>query len=371
MMNNPQMTRSVTEPIGIYIHIPFCERKCHYCDFYSVVGDEALKDQYLEALFCAIEATPKGQADSLYLGGGTPTLFGAERLTRLLQAVQTRFSLTGEVSLEANPNTVDLTMLQMLRKAGFNRISFGAQSTDERQLQTLGRTHKATQVTEAVLWAAAAGFDDISVDLMIGLPDQTWESLQKSIADLTALPITHLSAYLLKVEEGTAFDCKTIVDRLPDEDAVSDWYLATVAALESAGFFQYEISNFAKEGYPCKHNLKYWQVKPYLAFGPTASGFVDGVRYRYPRDLQAFLETCGRTVEFEEICDLSEERVMLGLRLTAGIPLAMLGEKKGMHTRLQLFQKTGLLTLTEERVALTPKGFLLSNGIIADLLGRL
>lgn len=364
------------EPLGIYVHVPFCVRKCPYCDFYSVVGEEAAMDAYTDTLCKELCAAPEGTADSLYFGGGTPVLLGAKRLIRLLQTVQEKFQLQGEITLEANPNAVNKQLLEQLCSAGFNRISFGMQSANAAELQALGRQHTAEQVRAAVLDAKAAGFDDISVDLMMGTPHQTVETLCQSISFLTALPLTHISAYLLKIEPGTAFHSQAVLDLLPDEDVVSDAYLAAVEWLEAAGFLQYEISNFAKPGRESKHNLKYWKRQPYLGFGPAASGFFDGKRYTHPRDLAKYLETGGQTAVLEEDrVDPLEEALLLGLRLTEGLSLQTLeqfgADLQQIKRLTKKYEQYGLLRQKEGYIQLTPSGFLVSNSILADFLAVL
>lgn len=365
------------QEVGIYLHIPFCTRKCPYCDFYSVAGDGAVMDAYTDALCAEMDAAPAAIADSLYLGGGTPILLGANRLIRLLQKAQQEFCLTGEITLEANPNVSDFDTLLALRQAGFNRVSFGMQSANEQELAVLGRQHTPEQVCRAVLAASRAGFEDISVDLMIGTPHQTVDSLCNSIDFLSTLPLTHISAYLLKVEPNTAFQNADVLSMLPDEDTVSDSYLTAVRRLETAGFRQYEISNFAKPGHESLHNLKYWQCRPYLGFGPAASGFFDGVRYTHPRDIEGYLANHGQTAMVEETAvDPLAEAIMLGLRLTEGIDLSALSamypfdlqqaeQLAGKYARYGLLRKNGC------RIALTPEGFLLSNSILADFLAQL
>lgn len=362
----------MSEPVGIYLHIPFCKQKCPYCDFYSVVSDDALMDRYVDALIAEIKTAPKVVADSLYLGGGTPILLGADRLCRLLDAVTTQFALSGEITLEANPNATDYPTLKTLRQAGYNRISFGVQSTSAQELGELGRLHDKNQAIQAVLLAKKAGFTDISVDLMIGTPKQTLPSLLQSVDILTKLPITHLSAYLLKVEARTPY-AKMTLD-LPDEDTVTDGYLAVVARLKQRGLLQYEISNFAKEGFESKHNLKYWQGKPYLGFGPAASSFFDGKRTTHTRDLQSYLQDPASTVVVEETSvDGLQEAVLLGLRLSAGVDFSALQAQYGfdlqaVRARMMRYQSAGYAIITGNHMRLTPQGFLLSNSIITDLL---
>lgn len=361
---------------GLYLHMPFCARKCPYCDFYSCRGNRETQHRYLDRVLEELQQAPAGvMADTLYLGGGTPSLLLPQELGRVVAACRERFALRGEITLEANPGTVNAASLGALREAGFNRISFGVQSFVEEELAHLGRLHTAQMAKDAVLAAREAGFSNISVDLMLGIPCQTPRSLAQSLEMLGTLPVTHLSAYLLKIEPGTAFDCPEIQALLPDEDTVCALYLQTVRQAEALGLAQYEISNFAKPGFESRHNLKYWEGKPYLAFGPSAHGFWNGVRYTHPNDLTAYLAgDFGCTVE-EEHPDRLEETLALGLRLTRGISFDALAEefrldRRVMQRLLHTFCSAGWMQKTDIGYGLTPEGFLLSNNLIAEWLAK-
>jgi oxygen-independent coproporphyrinogen-3 oxidase len=264
------------QPFGLYIHIPFCTRKCAYCDFYSVTADDTLMDTYLLALCNSLQEWSQKlggrNAQSLYLGGGTPILFGARRLCTLLNECKRHFGLEqAEITLEANPNHTDYETLLALRHAGYNRISFGVQSAVDDELKQLTRSHTAEQAEAAILAARQAGFENISADLMLAIPGQTQESMRQSVRFLSALGIQHISAYLLKIEEGTPFYERRAALPLPNEDETAELYLQAVTALEEAGYQQYEISNFAKVGFACRHNLLYWDCQEYLGLGPAAA----------------------------------------------------------------------------------------------------
>lgn len=362
------------KPFGIYIHIPFCSQKCPYCDFYSSPSQLALQKQYIETIFRQIDSLPNEiKADTLYFGGGTPSLLEPALLTRLTQKIIQKCSLSGEISLEANPGTVTEQKLFLLREAGFNRISFGMQSAVLEELSLLGRQHSPKQVEQAVLLARKAGFESVSVDLMLGIPRQTLKSAEYSLRFAIDLGIDHLSAYLLKIEPGTAFDCEEIRLLLPDEDSICDIYLQTCAQAELASLFQYEISNFSKIGKECRHNLKYWQGDEYLAFGPSAHGFCQGKRYYYPRSLTDYLQTNGNQPLIEEASVNSlEETILLGLRLKKGLYLPKLLETYRLPAHLfdqkiEQYLSYGLMEQKNQHIFLTPKGFLLSNTIIAEL----
>ncbi len=364
----------VKKPIGIYLHIPFCDGKCPYCDFYSVC-DTGMADRYADALIgeLARAARPDVTADTLYLGGGTPPLLGTDNLCRLLEAVQRHYAFSGETTLEANPGSVTLQSLTALRQAGFNRISFGMQSAVPEELARLGRKHTPAQVSAAVEAAKAAGFTNISVDLMLGIPGQTADTLSESIAFVHTLAVSHLSAYLLKVEENTPFWQQRIWEECPDEEESASLYLQAVQQLAQIGFTQYEISNFAKPDMACRHNLKYWHCAEYLGFGPAAHGYFDGKRYGHTRDLAEYLKSPEQTVFLtDEAPGDFEEYAMLRLRLTEGLSLAEAKKRDcdidTLRQKAMPYQKAGLLRLDGDRLALTPEGFLLSNSLIGALI---
>lgn len=362
------------KPIGLYLHIPFCDGKCPYCDFYSV-GSRKQVDRYTDALISEMEAyaAPELVADTLYLGGGTPPLLGTASLLRLIQATKTLYSFSGEATLEANPNSVTSEMLSKLRESGFNRISFGMQSALPEELKLLGRKHTPEQVAAAVSDAKAAGFQNISVDLMLGIPGQTVASAMESIDFLQSLGVQHLSAYLLKIEENTLFYRKQIGRLCPTEEECCDIYLAVVERLQKIGFQQYEISNFSLPQYESRHNMKYWHCEEYLGFGPAAHGYHRGVRYGHTRDLTGYVDNPSTTIFItEDHPGGFEEYAMLRLRLNEGLSLAAC-ETFGINTELLIkkavrFEKVGLLQLQDGRIRLTPRGFLVSNELISELI---
>jgi len=252
-------------PLGLYIHIPFCRSKCAYCDFYSLAGAEERMDDYCQALERHLaEVAPQAEchkADTVYFGGGTPSYLGAERLCRLLGSIRKLYKVDkhAEITLEANPDSAtDRKTLKRLRKAGFNRLSLGVQSMDDALLQTIGRIHTRQQVQEAVAAARKAGFKNLSLDLIYGLPGQTMEGWEKTLSDAVGLHPEHLSCYGLKLEEGTPLYRRQGELTFPDEDMQADMYLYAVEFLKQCGYEQYEISNFAKPGFASRHNLKYW-----------------------------------------------------------------------------------------------------------------
>ena len=367
--------------LGLYIHIPFCKAKCAYCDFYSLAHSEEKMDAYMAALLRHLEeVAPRAagmQVDTVYFGGGTPSYLGAARLCRILQTVLRRYDVArdAEITLEANPDSAgDWKELRRLRRAGFNRLSLGVQSTDDALLRRIGRVHTCEQVQQAVKAARQAKFTNLSLDLIYGLPGQTMEDWQRTLADAVALGPEHLSCYGLKLEEGTPLWQQRQALTLPDDDAQADMYLYTVAALEEAGYQQYEISNFARPGRASRHNLKYWNMEEYAGFGPGAHSDFGGVRYGYVRDLDRYI--AGQLVLAEsengETLARDYEYVMLSLRTAAGIDRQTFEKRyrqrfQPMEALFEQYEKAGFALPTEGGWRLTPKGFLVSNSIIAAL----
>lgn len=373
-------------PLGLYIHIPFCKQKCVYCDFYSLAGNEGRMDAYVEALCTDLRETAQYTAgysvDTVYFGGGTPSYLGEKRLVKVLKTVLKHYHVEkdAEITLEANPDSAgDFKMLRALRRAGFNRISLGMQSGCDEELREIGRVHTAAQTRAAVAAARKAGFENLSLDLIYGLPHQTMERWQANLAEAVSLAPEHLSCYGLKVEEGTPLFARQESAELPDDDAQADFYLAAVEYLAGQGYAQYEISNFAKPGKASRHNLKYWQLQEYAGFGPGAHSDLGGVRYAYDRSLDTYIEGVkNHAPVFSERCrippaDRDLEWIMLGLRTAAGL------EAKEYEYRfrrrfapflpfLEKCRDAGYAVEQNGRWRLTPRGFLVSNQIIGEML---
>lgn len=372
--------------LGIYVHIPFCRSKCQYCDFYSLGGrrDPHTVDDFLQALAIHIKETaarcPDYAVDTVYFGGGTPSFFGGENLRRILDEIQEHFHVLrdAEITYEANPDSITEKQLKRLRRAGFNRISIGVQSDDNDMLKKLGRPHNYEQAATAVARARKAGFDNLSLDLMYGLPGQTLLDWRDTLNHVLELNPEHMSCYGLKVEEGTPLweykDCAN----LPDDDAQADMYLAAVEILSQAGYEQYEISNFAKPGHMSRHNLKYWLGEEYIGFGPAAASDFGGMRYTNRPDIAAYnnamLHHGSALSECEEIPlrERAGEYVMLRLRTALGIDAQeyetqFLMPFEPLEALLQRFAEQNLCRKTAGRWVLTPQGFLLSNQIISSL----
>ena len=353
--------------IGLYIHVPFCRKKCPYCDFYSVGFNPKktpefsadLAGKYADAVIRNIRHYNE-RYDTVYFGGGTPILL-ARQIPRILAEVHRTAS--AEVTVECNPSEMDEETLKILFDCGVNRLSVGVQSVSNRDLRRLGRTHTFEQAKQAIITAVGIGFCDISIDLMLGLPGQDHISLVYMISKLRELPITHVSAYLLKIEPNTAFGKNP--PPLPSDDEAAESYLIMGRMLENSRFHQYEISNFAKGGMTSRHNLKYWRREEYIGIGAAAHSFYKGRRFEVARNLREFINSDHQT---ELVTDGApnelEEKIMLGLRLMEGIPEELYSH---ILDGLPLVPKD-YYTLGNGRLALTPRGFLVSNEIIATLL---
>lgn len=378
------------ERLGIYVHIPFCRSKCDYCDFYSLAGREERMDSYQRALLAHLKETaPMARGvwvDTVYFGGGTPSFYGEKRLRELLSAIQKHYRLEkgAEVTLEANPDSVDFKSLRSLRRAGFNRVSIGMQSACPGELAAVHRPHTVEQGDRAVAEARRAGLKNLSLDLIYGLPGQDMASWQGTVEHALALEPEHLSCYGLKVEQGTPLAARTAAgEPLPDDDAQADMYLWTADRLKRAGYEQYEISNFARPGFESRHNLRYWLLRPYIGFGPGAHSDFGGRRYAWVRDLEGYikgvLEGSAPLLDSQDLIPPEErscEYLMLGLRTARGIEE---WEYRGryfmdfspLEARLEEFQAQSWAEKTPQgRWRLTPKGFLVSNQLIGELLER-
>ena len=383
----PFFRRQDRTPLGIYVHIPFCRSKCQYCDFYSVTEkDTALLDRYLYALIAHIKEAgplaPDYVVDTIYFGGGTPSLFGAEGLSAILNAIRKYFDVapTAEITFEANPDSVTDKLLRRLRSEGFNRVSLGIQSDRDEILKKIGRPHTYKQAVEAVQKIRKAGFKNLSVDLMYGLPDQTLEGWRTTLKNVLKLQPEHISCYGLRLEEGTPMHEFQDYYNLADDDLQADMYLEAIALLRKFGYRQYEISNFCRKGHVSRHNLKYWTGCAYLGFGPDASSDFAGRRFAIVRDLKAYIDgihSGGQVLrEMQEIPgrERAGEYLMMRLRLSSGIDPAEYEQKfllpfAPLEQKLLEFKDRGFAVKTYDgRWHLTPEGFLLSNTLLTELL---
>ena len=371
--------------LGIYIHIPFCASKCGYCDFYSKAGCAGQMPRYQQALLTHIqEAAPRiapAYIDTVYFGGGTPSYYGAKRLCEILEAVKCtgRLLKSAEITVEANPDSMKRAELRQLRKAGVNRLSIGMQSANNDILKMIGRRHNFKQVEMAVKNARAAGFDNISLDLIYGLPSQTRSEWADTLAKALELHPEHISGYGLKLEPGTPMYAYSGSPLLPDDDEQANMYLCMVETLERYGYAQYEISNFCIKGYESRHNLKYWRLEDYMGFGPGAHSCMGRLRYSYVRDLDGYISGVsgdGNMIdEYEQIGDFERgaEYLMLGMRTVYGISqqeyyAIYRSDFSGIEQTLREFQARGWALEQDGRWRFTPSGFLLSNVLIGKLL---
>ena len=383
----PFLSRNNKTPLGIYIHIPFCRSKCQYCDFYSVTDkDSKTFDRYLDALCAHIREAgalaPGYLVDTVYFGGGTPTYFGADGLAQILSVVRKSFDVSNnaEITFEANPDSVSDRLLKRLRSEGFNRVSLGIQCDDNGILKKIGRPHDYAQAVHAFQRIRKAGFRNVSIDLMYGLPGQTLEQWEKTLKNVLRLEPEHVSCYGLKVEEGTPLYAYQDYCDLADDDTQAQMYLSAVEILRSFGYRQYEISNFCRKGAVSRHNMKYWTGGEYLGFGPDASSDFAGRRFSIVRDLWEYVDgirSGGQVLrEVQQIPkqERAGEYLMMRLRISAGIDPKEY-EKKYMlrfaplEKALQRSRELGLAQKTfDGRWHLTPQGYLVSNAIISDLL---
>jgi oxygen-independent coproporphyrinogen III oxidase len=369
-------------PIGLYVHVPFCVSKCAYCDFASYAGREADIQPYVEAVVREIvrrgDETGHPKADTIFLGGGTPSLLDELQVTRILEALFEAFCIEGgaEITCECNPGTLTKPFSRALRKAGVNRLSMGAQVTQARLLRLIGRIHDWENVIASVEIARQAGFDNLNLDLMFGLPSQTVLDLQETLDAAIAVSPTHLSCYGLIVEEGTPL-CREIAAgrlALPEEEVERDMYELARQTLAEHGFQQYEISNFAREGYACRHNLGCWTRVPYLGFGSAAHSFFDECRTMNPSQLDAYLAGEEPKTEHTSQEEARFESLMLGLRMTRGVKDEDFARMHGMGIREAFGEKldkpidAGLLEWHEGALRLTRLGMDLQNSALVDLL---
>lgn len=366
--------------IGLYLHIPFCKSKCPYCDFYSFSGKDSQKDQYTDALqkkilssISTLQSDIKCKTNTLYIGGGTPSVLGAENLATLVNTCKKDFLTDdAEITVECNPYGLDEDFFKILHSCGVNRISMGLQSANDRERRILGRLSDRNQVENAVKMAQRVGFKNITLDVMLGVPNQTEKSLNETLDFSISLGAPHISAYILKLEENTHFYKNQYKYNFPDDDATADLYLQMCEALENNGIMQYEISNFAKKGFESRHNLKYWHCEEYLGLGPSAHSFLDGKRFYYDRDFDSFMN--GNSPIPDGLGGDFTEYAMLNLRLIEGLNENKVFERFGHNIPNELYEKSkifidnGYMIKNENGLALTRNGFLMSNSILAEIL---
>ena len=368
--------------LGIYIHIPFCVQKCGYCDFCSFpsVTKETKSAYAAEVSRRIAESAPRAKdykVDTVYFGGGTPSLMSACDIDKMLAQIVRGFDVDGgaEITLECNPATADRAFFENIRRMGVNRLSMGLQSASDRELRLLGRIHTVGDFIKTFNEARSAGFDNISADLMYGIPEQTPQSFKHSIDTLISLRPEHISAYGLMIEEGTDFYRRRHSLNVADDDGQLEMYLLCTERLAKAGYKKYEISNFSLEGRQSRHNTRYWLGEEYLGFGVAAHSYFKSRRYGNSRDIEAFLRAEDIT---EESCLLDEadklnEYVMLRLRLAEGIDTAEYSRLAGKSffdafPTVRRWIAQGLMRRSGDRVAFSDRGFFVSNAILSDML---
>lgn len=392
------------EELSLYIHIPFCVRKCGYCDFLSAPADEKARDRYVQALLMEIERyqgteTADRKIKTLYIGGGTPSILSVNQLDCIIHKIKCTFNFCGDIeaSMEMNPGTASKEKCRALYQMGINRLSIGLQSTNDKELKTLGRIHSYEDFLNTYTWCREAGFQNINVDLMAALPYQTVESYTTGLRKIIRLAPEHISAYSLILEEGTPFYQKynSGCYPLPDEEQERLMYRETEQILAQAGYERYEISNYAKKGYACRHNLVYWQGGDYLGLGLGSSSYMDGVRFHNTTDFNTYVNQGAYVEDREELSVQAkmEEFMFLGLRVMAGVSGTKFEKRFGKTMEdvygdvLRKHEEEGLLQIERkedrketaaaepakgktniEKVMLTTNGADVSNYVFADFL---
>jgi oxygen-independent coproporphyrinogen III oxidase len=375
-------------PTSLYVHVPFCASRCFYCDFTTYVAPSSAVESYVDALqieFDLLSNRVSEPLQTVFFGGGTPTLLSSRQLERVLTSMRNRFPIgdDAEITFEANPGTVDAEKLEVMRAFGVNRISFGAQSLNERLLMAIGRLHDAEAVYKGVELAHAAGYPHINVDLMFGLPEQGLHDVEASLDGLMAMDVDHVSAYWLKVEPGTPFAKWQSQGELPlpGEDAEADMYDLVRERLAAHGYVHYEVSNFAKPGGEARHNLVYWRNEGYWAAGVGAHGYAYGVRYENVKSLLAYHDKLSQRQRpiAEEVhistLESMEDTMMLGLRLRGGVPASVFAARHGFQMHrvfgdiIERLSQQGLVEWSGDSLRLTDKAWPIANVVFEEFIG--
>lgn len=368
---------------GIYIHIPFCKSKCPYCDFYSFCKNDELKEKYVNSVIDEITTNKRFNNifdkngftfNTIYFGGGTPSVLSGESIYNIITALKTSYTISpdAEITVECNPNSDIESLIPYFKKSGVNRISLGLQSAVDIERKKLGRSADKKRIFDIINVLKENNITNISLDIMLGIPEQTIDSLKETLDFIKDCDIKHVSAYILNIEENTPFYKLQNKLNLPDENTVCEFYEYTCDYLNNIGFIHYEISNFAKEGFESKHNTKYWLLEDYLGIGPSAHSFINNKRYYFENDIDAFIN--GVPPVFD--CDGGdyEEYIMLRLRLKSGLNLKELEKLYGSDATKNIIKKASflkensLIDFDNETISLTEKGFLVSNSIISELI---
>lgn len=367
------------KPLGVYVHVPFCLRKCPYCSFYSTAS-LSLIPAYVSSLCRQVVSHAQSfdlsnfVVDSIYFGGGTPSLLSSSQFAQIFDTINRVFKMGNnlEISIECNPSSLNLLFLKELKQVGFNRLSVGVQSASDKELRMLGRAHFFEQARCVLSLAGDVGFENLSADLMIGLPGQTLKDLFFSFEQFSLLPLTHLSVYMLKIEKGTPFNLQFSKAELPNDDELANFYERAVYFFNEKGFRQYEISNFAFPGFECYHNLKYWTMQPYFGFGPSAHSYFEGRRWSTESNIELYLTNSFQIQIEPAIVSKKEEWLMLRMRLSLQIKFTELAQRgfklASFKNKLKQLASSKLVNLTNSGFTLTTKGFLVQNSIVLFLV---
>lgn len=375
------METQAKNKLGLYLHVPFCVQKCLYCDFCSYAGRLDAITAYVERLCEDIKKYSeqcKGcEVDTVYFGGGTPTLLPIKELERIFNALSDfNISVDAEITSECNPATADLDYFKNMRSIGINRLSIGLQSVHNNELKRLGRIHTYSDFLETYNNARRAGFDNVSADLMYGIPDQTYESFEKTLSTLVNVAPEHISSYGLKIEDGTPFGKIKKELTLPDEDTEYDMYMLLSNYLRENGYAKYEISNFSHRGRESRHNIKYWMGDDYIGIGVAAHSYFEGERFANSRDFAAYITGADITESRMKISDSEKmtEFIMLGMRLANGVSRSEFSRRFGVSfdliygDRFKKYVSGGFVADDEDNIFFTDKGFFVSNYILSDVL---
>ena len=368
---------------GIYVHIPFCQKKCKYCDFISFDKcDETIKEKYVQAILQEIEECQiQKKVSTIYIGGGTPSILHTESIQLIVEKIQQNFIIEkdAEITIEINPGTANREKLEKYKKMGINRLSIGVQSTQNRLLEILGRIHQFEDFEEVYKKARDVGFDNINVDLMLGLPTQSLEELEESLKKIIALELEHISVYSLILEEGTELERLVSENKLEmiSEDLEREMYWQTKKILEKNGYCHYEISNFAKKGFESKHNLACWEQEEYIGFGLAAHSYVDKKRFSNVDHLEEYIENGNKNKivhEKQTFEKQAKEYMMLGLRKLDGVSISKFEQKFQVHPlfyfrfEISKLEEESLLEVDLDKVRLTKKGLDFANLVFEEFV---
>lgn len=360
--------------LGIYIHVPFCASKCPYCDFYSLTDRTFVRD-YVSAVCRELKFWSKKidkPVDTIYFGGGTPSILSSENIIRILDSIRNNFKiLDPEITMEINPADTEFLDFEKLKNFGLNRVSLGAQSINGSQLRILGRRHGVDDIKKSINLTKSCGIENISLDIILGVPEQKNKDIEDFVNFCIYNGVPHISAYILKIEKSTSYYFNKTGLKFWSDDKIADFYDYTCELLRDSGYIHYEISNFSKDGFESKHNLKYWFLDDYLGIGPSAHSFVGGKRFYYPRDLKKF--TNKALIKYEKT-DPEKEFVMLGLRTKYGISDERFKGKFGYnlpkiyYERAKKFEEYDFIKCSDGTIKINEHGFLVSNSIISEII---